>query len=102
MGKMTMNLYLKSLKSRYLKGNRKLTLTSFVHPVVITIRMFKRGLLGTRDKRPGQRKRYDPKLLLPPLKFIWLATDQMCGARLLQHCRCGYHSTRLNMDWILI
>jgi len=86
---MTMQIYTKALKSRYLKGNRqtkKHILDEFCASTGYNrksaIRMLTRGLLGTRDKPPGQKKQYDPKLLLPPLKFIWLATDQMCGTRL--------------------
>lgn len=89
MGKMTMNLYLNSLKSRYLKGNRKTKkaildefCASSGYNRKSAIRLLTRGLLGTRDQPPGQKKKYDPKLLLPVLKVIWLATDQMCGARL--------------------
>lgn len=86
---MTMQTYTKVLKSRYLKGNRK-TKKQILDEFCISsgynrksaIRLFTRGLLGTRDKPAGQKKQYDPHLLLPPLKFIWLATDQMCGARL--------------------
>src|SRR6478752_61473 len=90
MGKMTMNTYTKSLKSRYLKGNRKVKkaildefCASSGYNRKSAIRLFTRGLLGDRDRPCGQRKKYDPKLLLPPLKDIWLATDQMCGARLV-------------------
>ena len=86
---MTMQTYTKALKSRYLKGNRKTKkqildefCASTGYNRKSAIRMFTRGLLGRRDRPPGQKKQYDPKLLLPPLKFIWLATDQMCGARL--------------------
>ncbi len=89
MGQMTMQTYTKALKSRYLKGNRsikKQILDEFCassgYNRKSAIRMFTRGLLGERDRPCGQKKKYDPKLLLPPLKFIWLATDQMCGARL--------------------
>lgn len=46
------------------------------------IRLLTRGLMGTKDKPVGRKKIYDPKILLDPLKAIWLATDQMCGPRL--------------------
>src|SRR5260370_40591520 len=89
MGQMTMQTYTKALKSRYLKGNRKAKkqildefCASAGYNRKSAIRMFTRGLLGARDRPPGQKKQYDPKLLLPPLKFIWLATDQMCGSLL--------------------
>jgi len=89
MEQMTMQTYMKVLKSRYLQGNRKakkIILDEFCESTGYNrksvIRMFTRGLLGRKDNPSGQKKKYDPKLLLPPLKFIWLATDQMCGARL--------------------
>lgn len=89
MGKLTMNMYTKSLKSRYLKGNRQVKKTildefcaSSGYNRKSAIRLFTRGLMGTRDQPAGRKKVYDPKLLLPPLKSIWLSTDQMCGQRL--------------------
>src|SRR3990167_8642180 len=89
MGQMTMQTYTKALKSRYLKGNRKTKkqildefCASSGYNRKSAIRLFTRGLLGERDSPCGPKKKYDPKLLLLPLKFIWLATDQMCGARL--------------------
>lgn len=89
MGDMTMALYKRTLKSRYMKGNRK-TKKMILDEYCSTsgcnrksaIRMFNRGLLGVKDKPPGKKITYDPKYLLPILKPIWLATDQMCGKRL--------------------
>lgn len=84
-----METYTKILRSRYLKGNRaakKKILDEFCissgYNRKSAIRLFTRGLMGVRNKPAGRIKKYDPDLLLPPLKFIWLATDQMCGARL--------------------
>ena len=89
MGKMTMDMYTKSLKSRYLKGNRQIKkriLDEFCsasgYNRKSAIRLFTRGLMGLKDKPVGRKKEYNPHLLLPPLKAIWLATDQMCGQRL--------------------
>lgn len=89
MGQLTMQTYTKTLKGRYLKGNRKVKskiLDEFCaasgYNRKSAIRMLMRGLLGVRDKPAGRKKEYEPRLLLPPLKFIWLATDQMCGPRL--------------------
>ncbi len=89
MGQMTMNIYNKALKSRYLKGNRK-TKSRILDEFCATnnynrksaIRLLTRRLMGTKDKPVGRKKIYDPKILLDPLKAIWLATDQMCGPRL--------------------
>jgi 5S rRNA maturation endonuclease (ribonuclease M5) len=89
MGKLTMDIYAKSLKSRYLKGNRqvkKKILDEFCaasgYNRKSVIRLLTRGLMGLKDKPVGRKKVYDPIQLLPPLKSIWLATDQMCGQRL--------------------
>jgi hypothetical protein len=88
-GQITMQTYTKSLKSRHLKGNRKVKkqildefCASSGYNRESAIRVFTRCLLGERDKLCDRKKQYGPKLLLPPLKFIWLATDQMCGAKL--------------------
>jgi hypothetical protein len=89
MGQLTMSVYLKHLKSRYFKANRKVKskildefcATSGMHRKHV-IRLITRTALGWRDKPAGRRKRYTPEQLLTPLKQIWLATDQMCGERL--------------------
>lgn len=89
MGKMTMILFTKVLKSRYLQGDRK-TKSRILDEFCLTsgynrkaaIRLFTRGLAEIKNKRPGRKKTYDPKLLLPHLKGLWLAMDQMCGQRL--------------------
>jgi len=44
--------------------------------------MFNGLPLARKDKPQPRRKHYDPEQLLPPLKKIWFATDQMCGKRL--------------------
>lgn len=89
MGEMTMTAYTWVLKSRYLRGNRKtkgLILDEFCatsgYNRKSAIRLLTRGLVGGKRKSSGQKKTYDPCLLLPILKFLWLATDQMCGKRL--------------------
>jgi len=89
MGKMTMILFTRVLKSRYLQGNRK-TKSRILDEFCLTsgynrksaIRLFTRGLAEIKNKRPGRKKTYDPTLLLPTLKELWLAMDQMCGQRL--------------------
>jgi hypothetical protein len=84
-----MDIYLKRLKMRYLRGNRKtkgevldeLCRTGNYHRKH-AIRMLTKQPIGWRDKPAGRKKKYDPKVLLVPIKQIWLATDQMCGKRL--------------------
>ena len=89
MGQLTMELYLKSLKSRYLRGNRKVKSaildeyckTSGCHRKHAN-RLFTRMAIGWRDKPAGRKKSYQPVDLLEPLKQLWFATDQLCGRRL--------------------
>jgi hypothetical protein len=89
MGQMTMNIYHKSLKSRYLKSKKKdkgKILDEFCatsqYDRKSAIRLFRRGMMGSRDKPAGRKQKYEPLLLTPFLKAIWLATDQMYGSRL--------------------
>ncbi len=89
MGQLTMDIYLKHLKARYFRSNRKgksqilneFCSTSGMHRKH-AIRLLTRTPLGFRNKRTDRPKDYDPIKLLEPLKAIWLATDQMCGKRL--------------------
>jgi len=37
---------------------------------------------GKQYIRKGRKRKYDPKVLLPPLTKIWLAGDQMCSKKL--------------------
>ena len=84
-----MSTYLLQLKSRYLKANRKgksqilneFCATSGKHRKDV-IRLLTRTPIGWRDKPAGRKKYYDPEEVTPPLRAIWLATDQMCGKRL--------------------
>lgn len=84
-----MDIYLKHLKARYFRAKRKdksLILDEFCNTSGMhrkhVIRLLTRTPLGFRNKRTGRPKRYQPQLLLEPLKAIWLATNQMCGQRL--------------------
>lgn len=89
MRRLDMDLYLKQLKTRYFRANRKgkakilteFCATSGYHRKHV-IRLLTRTPLGWRDKPPGRKKLYQPAQLQEPLKQIWLATDQMCGKRL--------------------
>jgi len=89
MRQLTMDIYLRQLKTRYFQADRKgksqilneFCETSGMHRKH-AIRLFTRTPLGFRNKRTGRPKDYDPKRLLEPLKAIWFATDQMCGKRL--------------------
>jgi hypothetical protein len=89
MGQLTMEFYLKRLKSRYMRGNRKVKSaildeyckTSGCHRKHAT-RLLTRTSIGWRDKPAGRKKAYKPEDLLEPLKQLWFATDQLCGRRL--------------------
>jgi hypothetical protein len=89
MGQLNMSLYLKKLKLRYFQTNRKgksMILDEFCATSGLTrkhvISIFNGLPLARKDKPIERKKHYDPKQLLPPLKAIWLATDQMCSKRL--------------------
>jgi hypothetical protein len=89
MGQLNMSLYLKKLKLRYFQTNRKgksLILDEFCATSDLTrkhvISIFNGLPLARKDKLIERKKYYDPRQLLPPLKAIWLATDQMCSKRL--------------------
>lgn len=89
MRQLSMEVYLKHLKARYFRANRKgkaqilneFCSTSGYHRKHV-IRLLTRTPIGWREKPPGRKKEYEPEQLLIPLKQIWLATDQMCGKRL--------------------
>jgi hypothetical protein len=89
MGQLDMSVYIRHLKARYFRANRKgksqilneFCATSGMHRKHV-IRLLTRTPLGWREKPAGRKPRYKPQELLEPLKVIWLATDQMCGKRL--------------------
>jgi hypothetical protein len=43
------------------------------------LRLLNRPLRREARKRPGPRPAYDPAVLLPPLKAIWLLSEQLCS-----------------------
>jgi hypothetical protein len=43
------------------------------------LRLLNRPLLQPPRRRPGPEPRYEPTVVLPPLKAIWLASDQLCS-----------------------
>lgn len=43
------------------------------------LRLLNRSLLQPLRRRPGPRPTYEPAVVLPPLKAIWLASDQLCS-----------------------
>ena len=58
------------------------------------LRLLHRPLANGRAKRPGPKRTYEPAQVLPVLKAVWLASEQLCsfGACLpVRQCdlRCG-------------
>src|SRR5271170_6992617 len=45
----------------------------------VAVRLLGRPLGGAARKRPGPKRIYDPGALLPVLKEVWLASDQLCS-----------------------
>lgn len=43
------------------------------------LRLLNRPLLQAPRRRPGPQPTYKPSVMLPPLKTIWLASDQLCS-----------------------
>jgi hypothetical protein len=43
------------------------------------LRLLNRPLANAPPKRPGPKRSYDPPQVLPVLKAIWLASDQLCS-----------------------
>jgi hypothetical protein len=43
------------------------------------LRLLNRPLHPPPRKRPGPKPRYQPAVLLPPLKALWLLSDQLCS-----------------------
>jgi hypothetical protein len=89
MGQLDMSIYLKNLKRRYFQTDRKgksAILNEFCATSGLTrkhvISIFNGKPLARKDAPIPRQKFYDPELLLPPLKAIWFATEQMCGKRL--------------------
>jgi len=80
--------YLEAIRPRYLKSSKKdksAILTEFCancgyHPKhairLLNCKKYK------PKRKPGKQVFYDPKIILKPLKTIWLATDQMCSKKL--------------------
>lgn len=80
--------YLDAIRKRYKKSTRKqkaTILTEFCHVCgynrKYAIRIL-RAKLRKKLSKCGRKPRYDAKLLLPHLKTIWFACDQMCSKRL--------------------
>lgn len=90
MGAVSMDLYLKTQRYRYRRGNRavkKRILDDFCethgyHRKAAARLLRQAPISDKKPKKPGKKKIYKPDVLLDPLKKIWLATDQMCGKRL--------------------
>jgi len=95
MGRLTMDLYIKQLSTRYRQASKKekgLMLDEYCatshhtrkHAIKTINKAFKEQVSRMKPikKKPGRKPVYNSKSLTLVLKNIWLATDQMCGKRL--------------------
>jgi hypothetical protein len=91
MGKLTMALYISNMHKRYKLGNRaekarildEYCATSGCHRKSAIRALNKKSCRRKRRaKQPGRKQLYKPEMLLPSLKTIWFASDQVCGKRL--------------------
>jgi hypothetical protein len=74
------------LHGRYQRGGRlhkKLILDEFCatcgYHRKAALRLLNRALPTARPRRPGPKVLYDPVVVLPMLKAVWLASDQLCS-----------------------
>ena len=78
--------YLAKIHGRYQRGGRphksrildEFCLNCGYHRKT-ALRLLNRPLAGRVRKRPGPKIIYDPAVLLPVLKAVWLASDQLCS-----------------------
>lgn len=91
MGKLSMDLYLNNMLSRYRNANRKqkseilneLCAVSGYHKKHATRLLNQKKIRFCKQQdRRGRPRVYPAHVYLEPLKRIWLATDQLCGKRL--------------------
>ncbi len=78
--------YLAKIHGRYQragKGHKSRILDEFClicgYHRKAALRLLNRQLLQTPRRRPGPEPTYKPELMLPSLKAIWLASDQLCS-----------------------
>lgn len=85
---MKKNIDLESFRRRYRRSNRhgkSVLLTELCDLYGYNrkyLLQFFNYLTGKQYVRRGAKRQYNEKVLLEPLKRIWLATDQMCSKRL--------------------
>ncbi|MEH6826463.1 MAG: hypothetical protein V7629_21515, partial [Motiliproteus sp.] len=95
MGTKEKRAYLDAIRKRYRKVSRSgkgTTLDEFCavcgYQRKYAIRLLSQRLRKPTVRKRGRPSRYDRPELLKPLKRIWLATDQMCGKRLVAAIPC--------------
>jgi len=78
--------YLAKIHGRYERAGRphkSRILDEFCHNCgyhrKAALRLLHRPLHGPGRKRPGPKPTYDPQEVLPVLKAVWLASDQLCS-----------------------
>lgn len=99
------NIFIKEIQNIYYFNDRKTKKTildqicdKWGHNRKYAIRLLKPTFYVAK-KPPGPQPKYDPKKLLPHLKKIWLASNQMCSKKLkaalplwLPHYETGYET----------
>lgn len=91
MGKQERQAYLKAIRERYCRSDRRnkkaildefCAVCGYARKYAIRLLNRKRKAGSTTPKRPGAKPKYRSAALLEPLRRIWLASDQLCGKRL--------------------
>ena len=89
MGIKERRIYLLAIRQRYRQASKtaKATILDEFCSVCGYHRKYAIRLLGQGNRkprrRPGRKPRYQPETILPVLKRLWLATDQMCSKKLV-------------------
>jgi hypothetical protein len=89
MGKNERQAYLKAIRSRYWRGSKKTKAAILDEFCAVcgyhrkyAIRRLNQRAKAHETRRPGRRPYYTSPELLPALKRIWFASDQMCSKKL--------------------
>ena len=84
-----MNFYIEQLRERYAAADRhgktqildEFCATSLQHRKH-AIRVLNKPAFRSRKRKVGRKKEFKDEAILPPLKQVWLATNQLCSKRL--------------------
>lgn len=90
MGRLNMNFYIEQLRMRYAVSSREekskildeFCATSGQHRKHAIRALNKPSAQKYRKKKPGRKKEFKEEVILPVVKKIWLASNQLCSRRL--------------------